>query len=137
MEGIGFAPKWSFNSVLRAIVQLVIVKTSKFGSLARLKIYFLSVVFPKTNPFVNLPVSLLNAGVYLGTFIYKGAQMKLGSAYGTAQMQSNCPAFRSLANFHIEFELFCCPLTATLLLNAGERDRGGKGDTCHTLTFLP
>ena len=57
-------------------------------------------------------VSLLNDAVYLGIFIYKGTKTKLGSVCRVDQMQSNGPTLRSLANFHIELEQFCCSLTA-------------------------
>ena len=55
---------------------------------------------------------LLNDAVYLRIFIYKGTKTKLGSVFKADQMQSNGPTLRSLANFHIELEQFCCSLTA-------------------------
>ena len=38
--------------------------------------------------------------------------MKLGSVCRAYQAQSNGPTLRSLANFHIELEQFCCSLRA-------------------------
>ena len=54
----------------------------------------------------------LNDAVYLRFFIYKGTKTKLGTVCRADQMQSNGPTLRSLANFHIELEQFCCSLTA-------------------------
>ena len=41
-------------------------------------------------------------------FICEGTKMKLGSVCRAGRAQSNGPAMRSLANFHIELEQFCC-----------------------------
>ena len=60
----------------------------------------------------TLALYLLNDAVYLRIFIYKGTKTKLGSVCRAHQMQSNGPTLRSLANFHIELEPFCCSLTA-------------------------
>ena len=40
--------------------------------------------------------------------------MKFGSVCRADRAQSNGPALRSLANFNIESEQFCCSLTAAL-----------------------
>ena len=68
----------------------------------------------KTAPQLHSPRlnELLNAVVFLRIFIYNGAKMKLGSVCRADQAQSNCSTIRSLANFHIELEQFCCSLTA-------------------------
>ena len=57
-------------------------------------------------------VELLNDAVYLRISIYKGAKMNLCSVCRADRAQSNGPAMRSLANFYIELEQFCCSLTA-------------------------
>ena len=45
-------------------------------------------------------------------FHFKGPKMKLGSVCRADQAQSKGPTLRSLANFNIELEKFCCSLTA-------------------------
>ena len=49
--------------------------------------------------------------MYLRFFIYKETKTKLGSVCRADQAQSNGPTLRSLANFHIDLEQFCCSLT--------------------------
>ena len=53
---------------------------------------------------------LLNAAVCSTFFIYKGTKMKLGSTCRADRAQSSGPTIRSLANFYIELEQFCCSL---------------------------
>ena len=57
-------------------------------------------------------LKLLNAPVCLRIFIYKVPKMELGSVCRAHRAQSNGLTLRSLANFHIELEQFCCSLTA-------------------------
>ena len=60
----------------------------------------------------KLVPELPNAAVCLRIFIYEGPKMKLCSVCREDRAQSNGPTLRSLANFHIELEQFCCSLTA-------------------------
>ena len=57
-------------------------------------------------------LQLLNAAVHLRFFIYKGAKIKLGSVCRAKNMSSNGSTPRSLANFYIELEQFCCSRSA-------------------------
>ena len=60
----------------------------------------------------GLPSMPKSHAVCLRIFIYKGPKMKFGSVCRADRAQSNGPTLRSLANFHIELEQFCCSLTA-------------------------
>ena len=48
----------------------------------------------------------------LAFHVYKQPEMKLGSCCREIKMQLSCPTLRSLANFYIELEQFCCSLSA-------------------------
>ena len=48
----------------------------------------------------------------LTSFVYQGSILKFGLSCGARKMQFSGATLRSLANFYVELERFCCPLSA-------------------------